>query len=325
MIKTGWVGLALLGLADAVLAQSAVNLYGTWDVYLGRTHLEAEGSPSSLTRLASGGLSGSRWGLSVAEDLGSGLQLQLGLEQSIVAHGGAGEAGWVGGFDQRSWLGLAGGFGQFQVGQTDTALDDVLHLGHAVFDSSFSPGASDVMSLSAWQWMPGRVLRYASPTAAGFTFGVSWKGQGQSAERQVDAYLLYEASSLSVALGGRQRLHDSTGPASRLVMLVGAQELGRLTLRGKLAVMRDAMASAHVREYQLGWDLRVTPSLTFSAGWARALARDAQTNTGFGIALAHALSDQTTVYVAYRRARAHSGGIAQARESAGGIGLSHHF
>lgn len=325
MIKTCWVGLALAGLVEAVQAQSTVSLYGTWDVYLGRTRLAAGASPVSLTRLDSGGLSGSRWGLSVAEDLGGELQVQLGLEQPIFVRGGSTEAGIVGGFDRQAWLGLTGDFGEIRVGQTDAALDDVLYLGHGVFDSSFSQGASDVMSLSAWQWVQGWVLRYASPAVAGFTFGASWKGQGQDAAREADAYLLHEAGASSVALGVRQRLHGSTGLASQLVMLVGAQEFGRLTLRGKLATVRDVMAAARAREYQLGWDLRVTPMLTVSAGWARAMARDAQTNKGFGVALTYALSDQTTVYVGYRRARARSGGVLQARESLSGIGLRHRF
>ena len=57
--------------ATAAFAQSSVTLYGIADVYVGQTKTFGG---TSQTVVNSGGLSTSRIGLSVKEDLGSGLQ-----------------------------------------------------------------------------------------------------------------------------------------------------------------------------------------------------------------------------------------------------------
>ncbi|MDI7047673.1 porin, partial [Escherichia coli] len=78
--------------ASAANAQSSVTLYGLIDAGIAYTNNVQNGTPShgsSRVALASGNISGSRFGLRGAEDLGGGLKAIFVLENGFNVNNGA--------------------------------------------------------------------------------------------------------------------------------------------------------------------------------------------------------------------------------------------
>lgn len=325
MIRTWWLGLAMASPTALAIAQPVVDVYGALDVFLGRIQ---SGDASFSARpfcVCSGGLSGSHWGLSVAEPLGGGSQVRLGLEQSIGANDGSEPGVLPSGFDRLFWIGLGGAFGFVQAGNVGTALDDVFYIGNSAFDSVFSPGSSGVMSLYAYNANPGNVVRYTSPNVGGFSGAVSYKGKGSGFIKQTDFNLLYEAGQLTAALGYQQRDNTAIKIKSNFTVLAGAYDFGVATLRGNVAITRNTVFGAKVDEYQIGADVPLSPALVLSGGFARSETDGADKRTGFGLAATYALSKRTTAYVAYSQGKSKLGGVTQAKETIYGAGLRHAF
>ncbi|WER49419.1 porin [Cupriavidus sp. WKF15] len=138
---------AAVGLfSGAAHAQSSVTLYGVVDTnleYVNRvgsvplpTNLYNPGMGHSVTRLNSGGLAGSRWGLRGEEDLGAGMKSLFVLESGFQADTGALEMNNTL-FDRQAYVGLRSNkFGQLTFGRQYTSL----FLGLA----NFMPGAYSV-------------------------------------------------------------------------------------------------------------------------------------------------------------------------------------
>ncbi len=121
-MKKSLVALAVLVASGAAMAQSSVTLYGIADIWLGTVKADQElANPNSVTKLDSGGISTSRWGLKGSEDLGGGLNAIFTLETSVGLDTGASA-----GFSRLSYVGLDGGFGTVTFGKMWTATDDVM-------------------------------------------------------------------------------------------------------------------------------------------------------------------------------------------------------
>lgn len=74
------VALAVLGVsAPLAFAQSSVQLYGIVDAAVRHTTNQGT-NKSGLTEMIGGGMSQSRWGINVTEDLGGGLSAIANLE-----------------------------------------------------------------------------------------------------------------------------------------------------------------------------------------------------------------------------------------------------
>lgn len=114
---------ACTGLADIASAQaSSVTIYGVADAALERIK-----GATSLTRLQSGQMHGSRWGLRGSEDLGGGLRAVFVLEQGFtIDNGQLGQGGRS--FGRQAFVGLTGGFGAVRLGRQYTPFDDVAGL-----------------------------------------------------------------------------------------------------------------------------------------------------------------------------------------------------
>ncbi|MDN7455068.1 porin [Burkholderia cenocepacia] len=118
-----------LGLVSAgACAQTSLTLYGVADVYT--EFLTGQAAPdgkssASLMRMASGGKSGSRWGLKGVEDLGGGWQAAFRVESSINLTNGAGAGS--GGFDRSAWVALQHArWGALRLGRQYTTLFDIM-------------------------------------------------------------------------------------------------------------------------------------------------------------------------------------------------------
>ncbi|KVZ10936.1 porin [Burkholderia stagnalis] len=118
-----------LGLVSAgACAQSSVTLYGIADIYTEfLTHQAAPGDKSSVSqvRMASGGKSGSRWGLKGVEDLGGGWQAAFRLESGFNLNNGSATGG--GGFDRSAWVALQHErWGALRLGRQYSTLFDIM-------------------------------------------------------------------------------------------------------------------------------------------------------------------------------------------------------
>lgn len=117
------IGLLAAACAPA-WAQSSLVLYGVADVgveYL--SHADASGH--ALTRMASGNLSGSRWGMRGTEDLGSGVSALFVLESGFdIDAGTLGQAGRL--FGRQAFTGLATPYGRLTAGHQNNLLYDIL-------------------------------------------------------------------------------------------------------------------------------------------------------------------------------------------------------
>lgn len=110
-------------LADAAIAQtSSVTLFGVADAAVERIK-----GATSLTRIQSGQMHGSRWGVRGTEDLGGGMRAFFHLEQGYTLDNGQlGQGGRA--FGRQAFVGLGGAFGAIRLGRQYTPFDDVAGL-----------------------------------------------------------------------------------------------------------------------------------------------------------------------------------------------------
>lgn len=129
------VGMAitLMGFAMAAQAQSKVELWGIVDAAVRHTTNEGP-SKSGLTKMIGGGMSQSRWGLNVEEDLGAGSKALVYLENRFNADTGAKDD--TAPFFQLSYVGLQGPYGKLTMGRQWNVLFDVVTSTYASFPYS---------------------------------------------------------------------------------------------------------------------------------------------------------------------------------------------
>ena len=150
-MKKSLIALAVLAASGAAMAQSSVTLYGLVDANIGSFKTNTAvgagtaASPASIqnlsqTRIESGGLNGSRWGLRMSEDLGGGLAAIANLESGInLDNGASGQGGVL--FGRRANVGLtSSSFGTVVIGRNSSSYDDVAAdnamMGQSIFDPS---------------------------------------------------------------------------------------------------------------------------------------------------------------------------------------------
>lgn len=170
LLRKSLLSFALLGgFSATVRAQSTVTLYGVIDESLQFTH-NATPTGSNQLGLASGAVSGSRWGLSGAEDLGGGLKAIFQLESGFDANNG--RLGTYNGtsslFGRQAYVGLQSSrLGTVTLGrQYDPVVDLVQGLTEdAYFGSSFAT-AGDVDNYDNSS-RTNNAVKYLSPSFGG--------------------------------------------------------------------------------------------------------------------------------------------------------------
>lgn len=150
----------LSGLADIASAQaSSVTLFGVADAAIERIK-----GATSLTRLQSGQMHGSRWGVRGTEDLGGGLRAFFHLEQGFTLDNGQlGQGGRS--FGRQAFVGLGGSFGAVRLGRQYTPFDDVAGLvGTKTYDVLSVARAIGVENNDRLD----NTITYITPTVGGF-------------------------------------------------------------------------------------------------------------------------------------------------------------
>ena len=118
------------------MAQSSVTLYGIVDAAVRRTNNEgpANNIGMSQTQMIGGGMSQSRWGINVEEDLGGGSKALAFLENRFDADAGNSAIGAP--FFQLSYVGLQGPYGRLTAGRQWNVLFDLVTSTYASFPYS---------------------------------------------------------------------------------------------------------------------------------------------------------------------------------------------
>lgn len=129
------VAIALVGLGGAMVvqAQSKVELWGIVDAAVRHTNNEGK-DKGGLTKMIGGGMSQSRWGLNVEEDLGGGSKALAHVEHRFNADTGEKDASAP--FFQLSYVGLQGPYGKLTMGRQWNVLFDVVTSTYASFPYS---------------------------------------------------------------------------------------------------------------------------------------------------------------------------------------------
>lgn len=129
------VAIALVGLGGAMVAQaqSKVELWGIVDAAVRHTNNEGK-DKGGLTKMIGGGMSQSRWGLNVEEDLGGGSKALAHVEHRFNADTGEKDA--TAPFFQLSYVGLQGPYGKLTMGRQWNVLFDVVTSTYASFPYS---------------------------------------------------------------------------------------------------------------------------------------------------------------------------------------------
>lgn len=229
-------------LGSLAYAQSSVQLYGIVDAAIRHTNNEGP-NKSGLTKMIGGGMSESRWGINVKEDLGGGLSAIANLENRFWTDSGSSSTAQP--YFAQSWVGLrSSSFGQITMGRQYNVLFDLVTSTYASFPYSpymdaYKPEIG--MSLGA---RANNMLKYVAefgPVRAGLQYSFdegntfAKKGAGVDmtpgglALKTAGGYLRYSANGISAGAA----YQSSTLPAGTKVdawTLGGSYRTGALYL-----------------------------------------------------------------------------------------------
>ena len=254
MKKTLIAFAALSAIAGMAQAQSTVTIYGLLDGNIGsfKTNTAVGATLQNVTqsKIDSGGLNGSRWGIRFSEDLGGGLAAIGNLESGITLDDGASAQGRL--FGRRANVGFkSDGFGTVTIGRNSSSYDDVAAdhamMAATIFDpSNTNNGLSTTQAQAAsnalavfggaagataiapvisrnttWLGYNTRFnnsVKYITPNFGGFTGSFMYAfGEdkttgvgGVNASKSVSAYLKYANGPLLVSGGYQSEQAGST-------------------------------------------------------------------------------------------------------------------
>ncbi|MGR4869510.1 porin [Variovorax sp. LARHSF232] len=313
-LRTPLAGLGLCVLAGAVHAQDTLTVYGIADMYSEGIW----GGGGRVSRLQSGGLSGSRLGFRGRENLGGGLNADFVLETGLNMDEGT--YGQNALFGRQSYVGF--GYepaGRILLGRQYSSLYN-LSSDFSIFSNlSNGPSSAVVGGFGGYEPVrgsadsstgnggPARInnaVKYESPVWGGFRFGVLG-GFGEvtndaGGNRVVDAYARYAQGPVDIAAGYVDDRGGSVTPlAHRRSWIVGAAySFGSLRLRGAyLAVDDRSVANQDGSGWWLGADYRLGVSLVkiqYVVNRPRYI--DNARTEGLGIGYEYSLSKRTTLY-----------------------------
>lgn len=221
------LALAVLGsLGTMAYAQSSVQLYGIVDAAIRHTNNEGA-DKSGLTKMIGGGMSESRWGINIKEDLGGGLSAIANLENRFWTDSGTPSTAQP--YFAQSWVGLRStSLGQLTMGRQYNVLFDLVTSTYASFPYSpymdaYKPEIG--MSLGA---RANNMLKYVAefgPVRAGLQYsfdeGNTFAKKGNAIDmtpgglalKTAGGYLRYSANGISAGAA----YQSSTLPAGTKV------------------------------------------------------------------------------------------------------------
>ncbi|SAL55902.1 outer membrane protein, (porin) [Caballeronia udeis] len=338
MKKTLIVAAVAASFATAANAQSSVTLYGIVDAGFTYVNNEvasntAKGSAAAF-RMTSGNLSGSRWGLRGAEDLGGGMKAIFTLENGFsVVNGQAGQNGRQ--FGRQAFAGISTAqFGTVTLGrQYDSVVDYLAPMtangswGGTYFSHPFDNDNTDN------SFRVNNSVKYQSANYSGFTFGglygFSNQAGGFGNNRAYSAGAQYANGPFKIAAAYLQLQNPNTNITSGAVTDTGVlatntmaavqtqrtygvganYAIGPVTVGGAWTqsrfqfVMGDS--TARFNNYELNGRYALTPALSLGAAYtytdvkgytAGRNSNDHMKYHQFGLQTDYALSKRTDIY-----------------------------
>ena len=324
-MKKSLIALAVLAASGASFAQSNVTLYGVADIML----QSVDDGTNTTTKLESGGIDTSRWGMKGSEDLGGGLKANFKMEAAVGLDTGAST-----GFSRESWVGLSGGFGEIRLGKVSSAFNDIEGAAGPVFGSA-TFGTMGLAFESDFQetGRPTNTIYYAAPAMGGFNAAVSYSLDEETTTgvEVVSLGLSYEGGPLYVS-GGYQSEQATTAGAEKIgiTQLNVTYDLGSVKLLGALGFVDNSygVAGDDVSEWLIGVDVPLSSALILSAGYAsstRSFASGAADDekTAFSIGARYYLSKRTSVYTMAQYNKLDS--VVDVDGSGFAVGVNHKF
>ncbi len=182
-MKKSPISLAILALAAAIggaaQAQSNVQVYGLLDVGVENAN-NTSATGGSMTRVISGGMNTSRWGVRGTEDLGGGLKAVFNLEGGILMDTGAQDGAL---FKRQAYVGLEGAFGRVVVGRSFTSVYDTVisydPMGFAPYYSWATSGPATGPSKYGFTTAYDNLIKY-SGSFGDFRFGANYAAGEQT-------------------------------------------------------------------------------------------------------------------------------------------------
>lgn len=324
-MKKSLIALAVLASTGA-MAQSSVTLYGIVDVNLQSSKVT---NGVRENKLESGGVSGSRWGVKGAEDLGGGLKANFLLESGFTIDDGKGSSSGL--FNRQAYVGLSGGFGEVQLGNAYTALDDIHGAANAVFDSILSPTA---YIQAGYVSNPLNQIKYISPSFGGVTGTVSYalgenKTATTSAKNVLSLNAQYAAGPLYIGYGYQNDKKSVIGTTTKHNLVNASYDLGVAKLLASYRNVKNA-DSGYEKEnvVQVGVDVPVGANLVVSTGFASAKSEsvgfaDLKAN-GFSLGASYSLSKRTSVYTGFNLSEEKQSGV-KTKGNIYAVGIRHAF
>lgn len=342
-MKKSLIALAVLAASGAAMAQSSVTLYGIADVWFGGLKADQQaGNPDRVTKLDSGGVNTSRWGLKGSEDLGGGLKAVFNFESAVAVDSGASN-----GFSRVSYVGVSGGFGEVLLGKPWTAIDDIMGASNSGFDSKLSATNGVWVANNIYAGNPGNTIKYTTPSFGGVTGAVAYSLDEKANQSTdiVDFAVSYAGGPATANLG--YQVQKDAGDDLKIMTLNGTYNFGVAKLLASYA--KTSAGDFDVKDYQIGVDVPVSSALTLSAGYAQskrnnvaaaAIANENATdadfldlgiyngkkNTGYSVAAAYSLSKRTTVYGGVSTAKGeNAAGADVSKRQLYAVGVNHKF
>jgi predicted porin len=322
--------LAALPAAAAVHAQSNVTLYGLVDAGVEWVN-HASATGGSVTRLTSGGMNTSRFGLRGAEDLGGGLKAIFQLEGGLFIDSGVSDGAL---FGRQANVGLEGGFGRVIAGRSfTTAYDFMLPFDPMGYSPSYSWATGTHGSPTAATVPATPVNRYAMTTSASnllkyqgtfsgfkvgatYAFGEQAGSTGDSAVAMLGvgygmgpvsaAVTVERANANTLATGGRDKTTSAHAGLAYTISNAWAVKAGYRYFK------RDNVATADLRgdTMWVGVNWQATPALGLTAAVYHVDVKDTSLGlpeadpTLYVLRAKYALSKRTDLYAVTGHSRA---------------------
>ncbi|NRR29528.1 porin [Oxalobacteraceae bacterium] len=242
---------ASLAIGGAAHAQSNVQVYGLLDMGVDYA-TDAKAGGGSLTRVSSGGMNTSRWGLRGTEDLGGGLKAVFQLEGGILMDNGASDGVL---FKRQANVGLEGGFGKVVLGRSFTSVYDTIisydPMGFAPMYSWATSGPATGPSKYGFTTAFDNLIKYsgtAGPVKFGASYGFGEQATGARDSAKFGTTLAYNIGPVNL-MGTYERVNGNTVAASgrrdkNTVWHLGANfENGPVKLFGVVRNFKTELAS----------------------------------------------------------------------------------
>jgi predicted porin len=340
-MKKTLVALAALASMSA-FAQSSVTLYGVADAWVGslKQNSTADGGLTfgaiSQTKLDSGGLSGSRWGMRGTEDLGGGLKANFVIEAGLNIDNGSNAQGLT--YGRQTFLSLQGGFGTLSLGRQYSPYDSVkgaLSIQNSTTFDATNGGVGGLTGAQAAALITGvgaaadlnaglnafsgrlggfvgyvprinNSIRYDSANFGGVSFAAMY-GLGENKTATVGATsttglnVRYANGPIAIALAYQNDVLAKAAAGSTKLqntMLAGNYDMGVAKLSLILNNFKGSVPgdSAKATEWAVGAAVPFGAT-TVKAQYARSKFKDAdEAQNSLGLEVQYAMSKRTTAY-----------------------------